>query len=119
MKRMSMISILLFVASLLWISCNEDETTELAWINGEGSTGAINDIIWGDDDAIWAKTNGYAKGDQTESKEVNQLAGEVACTADTGEEFVEANVTIEGIESSALTLDEGESYVYTLSAEPN
>ena len=116
MKKLSMLLILLFSASVFMISCSDD-TTELGWINGDGSTGAINEIVWADEDATWGKDDGYDIGDKTESKEVNELDGEVACTINNGEDFVTADVAIGETNSSSLSIDEGSSNVYTINAD--
>ena len=114
MKKLSMLSILLFSASVFMISCSDD-TTELGWING--SAGSINDIVWSDGDAEWEKDNGYAIDETTESKEVNDLTGDVECTINDGGEFVTADVAIGDTNSSSLTIDEGGSNVYTINAD--
>ena len=116
MKNLSMFSALLFAASIFIISCSDD-TTELGWINGEGSTGAINDIVWADEDAIWENDEGYDIGDKTDSKEVDELTGDVECTINEGGDFVTASVVIEETQSSSLTIDEGSSNVYTINAD--
>ena len=120
MKRKLFIISTLLLFFLFYISCNEDESTELSWINGDSSTAAINDIVWADDDAVWSKVGGYDIEEQTESKEVDQLIGEVACDIydEVLEDFITANVIIEDTNSSSLSLTEGESYVYTINAEP-
>ncbi|MDY6932714.1 MAG: hypothetical protein SVZ03_00660 [Spirochaetota bacterium] len=118
MKRKSLISLLLITSLLFLTFCGDDDTTELAWINE--SDGAINEIIWANYDALWVKAGGYNPEETTESKEINQFAGDVACNIydDDAGDFIEANVTIGETTSSALVLSEGESYVYTITAQP-
>ncbi|MEW6526292.1 MAG: hypothetical protein AB1444_06445 [Spirochaetota bacterium] len=94
------------------IGCNQDNPTELAWINDAGNP--INDIIWADGDAKWSKSGGYADQSQTESKEVNKLEGTVVASIDEGSGFQEGTVIIEETNSSSLTLNEGSSEVYTI-----
>ena len=116
MKKTSLLIVILFMASFIQISCGDDDITELAWTNG--SSESINEIVWASGDAIWVKNGGYTTGDQTESKEVNRLAGEVECTILDGDEFVTATVTIDIVNSSSLSLPEGEANTFTISAEP-
>ena len=116
MKKLFILFIMLNIASLILISCGGEEITELGWRNA--STTPINEIVWAEIGGVWVKTNGYFAQEQTESKEVDILLGEVECTIFDGEEFVEANVTISETNSSSLVLSEGGSYIYTITAEP-
>jgi len=117
------ISTIFFASLSLIISCgSDDDDTELAWINESASE--INDIVWSRDDETdeadeeWQKTGGYSISEQTESKKVDTLNGEVECTILENNEFNVADVTIENENSSSLSLNDGESYVYTINAEP-
>ncbi len=117
MKKLSILLTIFIMISFITISCSEDETTELAWQNN--STEAINEITWATTDTMWIKpATGYVSQEQTESKEVSAMVGEVDCRIDDGDEFVEATVTISETNSSSLALTAGESYVYTITAAP-
>ncbi|MBN2041820.1 MAG: hypothetical protein JW864_17420 [Spirochaetes bacterium] len=115
MKRFSVILSVLFVVSLMFIACNEDKT-ELGWING--SSGAIDEIVWADGDEEWTKDGGYDEDVQTESKEVSETTGSVECAINPGTGFEAASVNIKDVGGSTLNLSEGESYVYTIEAQP-
>ncbi|MDH7555251.1 MAG: hypothetical protein QHH74_16550 [Spirochaetota bacterium] len=113
-------TVLLTIISLIigaGIGCNEDNPTELAWINDTDVT--LNEIIWTRDagwdvgqlnfDQIW--NNGYNDGQKTEFKEVNVLDGYVIGVDDS---MNEVTVIIEGTISNSLSLHEGSSEVYTI-----
>ncbi len=99
------------------IGCNQDNPTELAWINDTAVT--LNEIIWTRDagwdvgelnyDQKW--TNGYIDGQRTEFKEVNVLDGYVIGVDDS---LNEVTVIIQGTTSNSLSLHEGSSEVYTI-----
>lgn len=108
-------TVLLTIISLIigaGIGCNQDNPTELAWINDAGAP--INDIIWADGDEEWYKDGGYNIGTPTESKEVNVLTGSVVASIFEGSDFVQGTVTIKETNSSSLSLNEGSSEVYTI-----
>jgi hypothetical protein len=116
MKNISIIVSILFVVSLLFLACTEEGITELGWENG--STGNINDIVWAYGDQTWSKGDtGYVSEEITESKEINELTGLVECTYDAGSGFTEADVIIEEEGDATLSLNEGESYIYTILAQ--
>jgi hypothetical protein len=94
------------------IGCNQDNPTELAWINDAGAP--INDIIWADGDAKWSKTGGYAEQSRTEFKEVNKLEGTVIASIEDSGTFKEGEVVILEKGSGSLSLNEGSSEVYTI-----
>jgi len=100
-------------------SCG-DAPTELGWENSENSTNAINNILWADGDKVWSKTDGYVEGERTGTKEVNELNGMVECLVYNGidPDPVTAIVLIEETNSQSLSLNPGESAIYTLRASP-
>lgn len=117
MKRIYVIISLMISSAFFFVSCSEDATTELGWINS--SPAEINDILWTDGttaDTEWSKDGGYEVDAQTESKEVDLLTGDVECALNTGDEFEEASVVIGDTAQGSLVLDEGESYVYSITA---
>lgn len=116
MNRISILIMAILIVGFILASCGDDDITELGWRNA--SSEAINEIIWADGDGMWAKTNGYASLEFTESQEVDLLIGDVECYILDGDEFVEATVTIAETNSGSLALSEGESYVYTITADP-
>lgn len=119
MKTASFIISILFAVSFIFLGCAED-TTELAFVNADTSDDAINDIVWTEDNVAWVKeTVGYAKGEKTESKEVDNITSNVECTVDDGSHtgnFIIADVYFDQTNSSALTIDDGQSNTYTLRA---
>jgi hypothetical protein len=114
MKKLTILSSILFIAALGFVSCSEDKTTELGWTNKSGA--AINTISWASGDATWEKTDGYADQADTESKEVSKLEGGVDCNVFDGAEFVGADSVILGDNQTELTLSEGESLRYDIQA---
>ena len=120
MKTASFIISILFALAFIFLGCSEDKT-ELAFVNDEGSEEAINDIVWTEDNVAWEKeTVGYAKGEKTESKEVDHISSNVECTVDDGSHtgnFNTADVYFpEQNSSGALTINDGSSNTYTLRA---
>lgn len=110
MKKITILTSILFIAALGFVSCSEDKTTELGWTNK--SDAAINTIIWADGDAEWINGDtGYnpTTNPDTEQKEVSKLSGDVECSIFDGTNFVGAAVEVEGSASNSLTLNEGES----------
>ncbi len=120
MKKLAVLTMVCFLGIFGLISCSDDETTtELAWQND--SEEAINDIEWADGDQNvhkqWRKEEvGYDPATQTESKEVDLLTGNVDCLIFDGDTFAAADVEITETNTSSVTITEGESSVYTLSA---
>lgn len=112
-------TVLLTIISLIigaGIGCNEDNPTELAWINDAGGNN-INDIIWEADGTKWTKLNGYADQERTEFKSVDKLFGTVIASIDIGGgNFVVGTVTLKETTNGTptLSLNEGSSEVYTI-----
>ena len=115
MKTASFIISILFALSFIFLGCAEDKT-ELAFVNDNSSDGAINDIVWMEDNVDWVKGGGYNLGDKTETKEVDSISSNVECTVDAGAGFNTADVYFDQTNSSALTIDDGSSNTYTLRA---
>jgi len=114
MKTASFIISILFALSFIFLGCAED-TTELAFINDDGSDGSINDIVWTEDNVAWE--NGYNLGEKTESKEVSNISSNVECLVDPGGGPVIADVYFpEQNSAGVLTIDDGQSNTYTLRA---
>ncbi len=118
MKRLVLMLSIAAAAAFVFAACNKGEKTDLAWTNKNSSGGAaINDIIWADGDATWTNgTTGYADGVTTEPKAVGELTGAVTCSIQNGQDFQPATVIINGTQNPTLSLKEGESYVYEISA---
>lgn len=114
MNKFSLFTLIFLVGAVLLVaSCKEQ--TELAFINSADSEDSINTIVWADGDVNWEKTGGYAEGEETSSKEVSELDGDVICNIDDGTgEFVTGVVQVEGKDGNSLSLDEGSSETYTL-----
>lgn len=111
----TLVSIFLIIIALLCITgCNNDETTELAWINRTGAP--INDIIWAAGDQYWVSaTGGYNDGQTTEPKEISKLNGVVIASIEDGGNFVQGEAVIAETNSNFLTLNGGSSYVFSIS----
>jgi len=98
-------------------SCG-DAPTELGWENKTSSE--INDILWADGDQVWSggagPNGGYIDGERTSTKEVKELNGTVVAAIWLGlpDGFVEAPAIIEETNSSSLSLNPGESAIYTI-----
>lgn len=98
-------------------SCG-DAPTELGWENGYSDD--INDIVWADGDQVWSggpnELDGYTTGVRTPTKEVGELNGMVEAAiwdvATSG--WVTAPAIIEETNSSSLSLNPGESAIYTI-----
>ena len=102
------------VAIMFGAGCNNDETTELAWINRTGAK--INDIIWSGGDQYWVSTTGYNDGQATEPKEISKLNGVVIASIEDSGNFVQGEAIIAETNSNFLTLNEGSSYVFSITA---
>jgi hypothetical protein len=111
MKKSLIISLLAFITALFISACGKD-SADLAWTNGYGNT--INDIVWASGDQEWKTASGYTNGTTTESKEVKEMSGNVACTFWNGSDFSAATIKIQNENSTNLELKKGESYVYTI-----
>ncbi len=119
MKKLTFLTMVCLLGIFGLVSCSEeDTTTELAWQNE--SDAAINGIEWADGDlnvhANWGKSGGYDDNTKTESKEVDLLTGSVDCLVWDVDDFIEADATIVETNTDSVTIAEGESSVYTLSA---
>ncbi len=106
MKKRGLLLMILFGAALM-IGCGAN-TAELAFKNGH-DTATLSNIIWESENKTW--TGPYNTDQTTESKEVSDLNSSVICTwSDVGTGaayFPETN-------SNSLSLNPGESYVYTI-----
>ncbi len=114
MKRLMTFMMMAAVAAM--VACTS-ETTEVAWVNSNVSLNAINNIVWASGDQQWSTAGGYANTDvQTETREVNKLAGTVECDIDDGGgNFIPATInSINGNPVNSLTLNEGSSEVFVL-----
>ncbi len=114
MKRLT--TFMMMAAFAAMVACSAD-TTEIAWVNSSGSAAAINNIVWASGDQQWSTAGGYANTDvQTETREVNKLAGTVECDIlDGGGNFIPATInSINGNPVNSLTLNEGSSEIFTL-----
>lgn len=116
MKKAILLIPAILIGTLL-MGCGQNDT-ELGFTNGPGNAD-VNDIIWADGDQTWAKTGGYSEGESTGPKIVMQTSGSVECVADFGFGFVTANVVFDsnndGLDdSNALSLNDGESNIYTI-----
>jgi hypothetical protein len=113
MKRLIIFMMMAAVAAM--VACTSD-TTEVAWINSNVSTAAINNIVWASGDQAWSTAGGYANTDvNTGSKEVSKLAGTVECEIWGGGGFIPATInSINGHPINSLVLNEGSSEVFIL-----
>lgn len=113
MKRL--MTFMMMAAFAAMVACSSD-TTEIAWVNSNGSLNAINNIVWASGDQQWSTAGGYANTDvQTETREVNKLAGTVECDLWDGSDFVPTPIdSINGNPVNSLVLNEGSSEVFIL-----
>lgn len=113
MKRL--MTFMMMAAFAAMVACSSD-TTEIAWVNSSGSAAAINNIVWASGDQQWSTAGGYANTDvQTETREVNKLAGTVECDLWDGGDFVPTPIdSINGNPVNSLVLNEGSSEVFVL-----
>jgi len=120
MKGLHLIFVIAVAVMIIALPSCGDAPTELGWENSSDSQGEINDIIWADGDQVWSKSDGYATTQRTGSKEVQELNGMVECALDpdgTGpEDFTTAIMYIEETNSQSLSLNPGESSIYTIRA---
>lgn len=117
MKKFFMLTISLFAFAFILTVCGNDKATEVAWTNSANSAAAINDIAWASGDQTWnGGDDGYAKEEKTESKEVSSTVGSVSCEVLQGQDFTEADVEVEGVTGSTITLAEGETNEFTIVA---
>ncbi len=96
-------------------SCG-DAPTELGWENGYSDN--INNIVWADGDQVWSgdqgALGGYGQGVRTPTKEVGELNGTVEAAVYIGGGWATAPAIIEETNSSSLSLNPGESAIYTI-----
>ena len=118
MKKLLLIIAIIIAASLGFIGCVTEGPTELAFKNSNLSDGAINDIVWVQDNIEWSKTGGYDKEATTHSQEVDSLTSTVDCTVLFGAIFVAADVYFPASGTNTLALEESTAYIFTLEATP-
>ena len=111
MRKNVIAGILVAALAAFLAGCSEEQPAELAFQNGDGAVN-VNDIIWEEEGTTWSNTTGYSPGNTTESKEVTKLNSEVTC------EWNNSGIRVEAVfpstVSSSLSLNEGESYVATI-----
>lgn len=110
-SRTYFISILAVMALLVITGCKEQ--TELAFINSNDSADNINDIIF-NGSTTWSKSGGYARGTQTESKEVSSTSGTIDVSIWNGTDYVSATNIITNDVPNSISIDEGSSEVVVL-----
>ena len=103
-----------------FVACDNGKT-ELQFTNSDLSSDNINTIVWEADGTTWNKTGGYARTEDTESKEVSSTstAGTVICQlppTDSSSNWVNANVYFPETTNKSLSIKSGSSNKYTLEA---
>ena len=118
MKRLQLLLAIAAAVMIMILPSCGDAPTELGWENGSGDD--INNIVWADGDQVWSggpdAGDGYSDGNRTPTKEVQELNGTVAAAYHDGFGWIEAPAILEETNSSSLSLNPGESAVYTINA---
>jgi len=121
MTRKTIILAILALCVASFAACGDK--TELGWINSNGSDGAIKDIKWLDTSSnpeqTWNDDTELAKGQQSDTKEVQATTGRMECLVE-DTEFVAADVEIDydgdgNTDGPNGTLAEGSTNIFTAS----